>query len=94
MSILTAEDAKSHLNITTSDDDALLERKIATAETWVAQHLGYALDDVDQFPSGTPEPVLEAVRQLVGHLYADREGMTAPPDGIHAMLDPFKRVEF
>lgn len=80
--------------ILTTDDDVLIASKITTAEAWVAQHLGYALDDVDQFPSGTPEPVLEAVRLLVGHLYADREGMTAPPDGIHAMLEPFKRVEF
>lgn len=94
MSILTVEDLKAHLNVSLADDDALIASKIATAEAWVAQHLGYALDDVDQFPNGTPEPILEAVRQFVGWAYSDREGMTAPPDGIHALLEPFKRVEF
>lgn len=92
MSILTTDDVKAHLNITTTDDDALIASKITVAEAWVAQLLGYALDDADQFPGGAPAPVLEAVRQLVAWLYADREGSSVPPDGIHALLEPYRKV--
>lgn len=74
--ILTTDDIKAHLNLTTTDDNALIASKIAVAEAFVAQQLGTALDDATAFPNGTPEPVKEAVRQLVAHLYENREATT------------------
>lgn len=74
--ILTTDDIKAHLNLTTTDDDALIASKIAVAEAFVAQQLGAALDDAETFSGGTPEPVKEAVRQLVAHLYENREATT------------------
>lgn len=76
MTILTVEDVRQHLNLTLTDDDALIASKIAVAEAFVAQQLGTALDDATAFPGGTPEPVKEAVRQLVAHLYENREATT------------------
>lgn len=70
MSIITVADAKAHLNITTDTDDALLEGKIEAAEAFIDGWLpvGGKLADIT-----VPGDLKEAIRQLVGHLYENRE---------------------
>jgi uncharacterized phage protein (predicted DNA packaging) len=67
------EDMKAHLNVTISDDDALIDAQITAAEAHLAGWLGFGLDDEDQFPDGRPEDINQAVKMLVAHWYAERE---------------------
>lgn len=98
MSIITLEDAKAHLNITGPEDDYVISAKIAAAEAWTGAYIGAALDDVAVFPEGPPEPVKEAVRQLVAHLYENREATVlganafVPPFGLTDLLGPYREI--
>lgn len=100
MSVVTVEDAKAHMNVTIDDDDALIAAKIDAAEAWIAQFIGVALDDAETFPDGTPEPVIEAVKQLAGHLYENREAslvgisMTDVSPGLFDLLAPYREYVF
>jgi hypothetical protein len=98
--IIEVEDAKAHMNVTSDDDDALIEAKIGAAEAWIGEFIGSALDDAETFPNGCPEPVKEAVRQLTAHLYENREativGVTASdiPLGLFDLVAPYRRYVF
>lgn len=100
MAIISIEDIKAHLNIVGADDDALLTGKIAAAEGWLAKFIGHELDDTIAFPDGTPAPLAEAVRQLVGHLYENREaslvGISAEvlPFGVFELVAPYREYVF
>lgn len=100
MTILTVEDVRQHLNVTLTDDDALIASKIAAAEAWVATFIGSALDDATAFPNGTPEPVKEAVRQLVASLYENREANAVGVNvgsldpGFFDLLAPYRTYVF
>ncbi|MCD2185223.1 head-tail connector protein [Rhizobium sp. GN54] len=69
MSVIDLAAAKAHLSITDDTDDALIEAKIAAAENHVASYLGKPLSEFDPMPAAIPEAIL----QLVGHLYENRE---------------------
>ena len=94
MSIVTVAEAKAHMNIVTTDDDALITAKIDAAEAWVGSYLGTPLADP------VPEPVKEAVRQLVAHLYENREAsivgvsMTEVSPGMFDLLAPYREWSF
>lgn len=96
MTIVTVEDAKTHMNVTTDADDDLIAGKIAAAEAWIAKFIGFALDDAETFPDGTPEPLKEAVRQLVAHLYENREAsivgisMSDVSPGLFDLMSPYR----
>jgi len=98
MSIITLEDAKAHLNVTGSEDDYVISAKIAAAEAWIGAYIGMALDNLDAFPDGPAEPVKEAVRQLIGHLYENREATVVganafvPPFGVIDLLGPYREI--
>ena len=100
MPVVTVEDVKAHANITIDDDDDLIADKIAAAEAWIAQFIGSALDDAETFPDGTPEPLKEAVRQLVAHLYEHREAtlvgisMTDVSPGLFDLMAPYREYVF
>ena len=100
MTIITVADAKAHMNITGEADDALITAKIAAAEVWIALYIGTALDDAEAFPDGIPEPLKEAIRQLVAHLYENREatlvGMTMVDvsPGLFDLMAPFREWAF
>jgi uncharacterized phage protein (predicted DNA packaging) len=66
-------DMKAHLNVTSSDDDALITAQIAAAEAHLETWLGFDLDDDDHFPDGRPADLDQAVKLLVGHWYENRE---------------------
>ena len=69
MAVITVEDAKAHCNITTDADDGLIAGKIAAAEAFIDGWLEKPLAEMTTVPAD----LKEAVRQLVGHLYENRE---------------------
>jgi len=69
--MITVEDARAHLNITSEADDALLSDLIAAASRHIEGWCG--LDLAEAFPEGAPEDMQQACRLLVGHLYENRE---------------------
>lgn len=89
--MIELSDLKAHLNVTTDTDDDLLTDKIAAASEWVSKFTGIPAD-----ASEIPSPVKEAVRQLAGHLYENREaslvGVTAQqlPFGLVDLLTPYR----
>lgn len=96
MTILQIADLKQHLNIVSNDDDALVGNKIAAAEAWIGQFIGTALVDFDPLP----EPLKEAVRQLVAHLYENREAtligisMADVSPGMFDLMRPYREYVF
>ena len=86
---------KAHLNITTDDDDDLLQDKIDAASEWIAKYTGVPVDAPD-----TPAPFDEATRQLAAHLFENREatmvGVTAQalPFGLLDLLNPYREWAF
>ncbi len=77
MSILALPDIKAHMSVYTDDDDAMIQNKIDAAESWIGQFLGADLATFEP-TTGANEGILpahlqEAVRQLVAHLYNNRE---------------------
>ena len=100
MTTITVQDVKDHLNVDSDEDNNLLAAKIDAAEAWLAQFIGSPLDDATAFPDGTPEPIKEAVRQLVGHLYSNREAtlvglsMTDVTPGLFDLVRPFREYQF
>ena len=70
MTILSLADAKAHMNVWIDDDDVMIQNKIAAAEQWIGDYIGQTLASI---PSPYPDTLLEATRQLVAHLYNNRE---------------------
>lgn len=83
---LALSDLKAHCNITGSTDDAVLTRLLSASETHVVRLLGFALDDVEEFPEGTPADLELAVLQLAADWYENREASLV---GVSAMPIPF-----
>lgn len=96
MSILTVADLKAHMNIVTNDDDALIASKIDAAEEWIGSFIGTPLEDLEDVPA----PLCEAVRQLVAHLYENREAtlvglsMTDVSPGLYELMAPHREWVF
>ncbi len=102
MTVVSVADVKAHMNVTVADDDALIGDKIAAAEAWIGTFIGSPLDDATAFPDGAPEPLKEAVRQLVAHLYENREAtlvgntltsMDVSP-GLFDLIGPYREYVF
>lgn len=71
---------KQQLRIDFDDDDDLVERKIAAAQDHIERHLGFKIEE--EYPpagdppvSAIPPALVEAVCQLVGHWYENREAV-------------------
>lgn len=96
MTILSAADAKAHLNITDDTDDDLIAAKIEAAEAWVSAFTGSDFADEEAFPDGAPAPVVEAIRKLVADLYEHRESSAeiAAPFGVADLLAPYRKWAF
>lgn len=96
MATISVADVKAHANITLDDDDALIAAKIDAAEEWIGAFVGTPLVEFDP----VPEPIKEAVRQLVAHLYENREAtlvgvtMNDVTPGLFDFLAPFRRYVF
>lgn len=96
MTVITVEDAKAHLNITTDADDTLIAGKIEAAEVWIGRWLETPLAEMTEVPAD----LKEAVRLLVGHLYENREatliGLTAEevPFGVWDIINQHRAWSF
>lgn len=92
--------AKAHLNLTDDGDDQLVTALIAAAKAHIARLLGFALDDEDQFPAGTPADLDEAQLLLIGHWYENREQtitgtIIAPiPFGVAEIVAEYRSYSF
>ena len=99
MSVITLDDMKSHLNVTTTDDDTLITAKIAAAEAFITPYVLAATIETD-FPSGAPPDLQEAVRQLAAHLYENREASvigntpSVLPFGLWDLIGPYRLMSF
>ncbi|MEP9372580.1 head-tail connector protein [Mesorhizobium sp. KR1-2] len=69
--IVNVETLKEQIVVDIDDDDALIERKIAAAQDHIERQLGFKIEE--EYPSGVPAALVEAVCQLVGHWYENRE---------------------
>lgn len=87
--IIDLADAKAHLNVIDETDDAVITRKIAAAEARIG-----ALVTCSVHPDNAPGDVKEAARQLVAHLYADREGAASIPPCVLELLAPYREWAF
>jgi Phage gp6-like head-tail connector protein len=100
MSTVTLEAAKAHLNITDNADDDLIQSKINASEAHIEQLLGSTLATGFTGPAGVPDDVKEAILQLVGHFYENREatlvGISAEeiPFGVWQLLAPYREYVF
>jgi hypothetical protein len=108
MSIMNLIDIKAHIRVTIEDDDALIQSKIDAAESWIGLYLGAALStfvptgEAVQDEENIPAPLQEAVRQLVGFLYDNREAavvgntitVTALTPGFYDLLGPYRCYVF
>lgn len=87
--IVSIEDVKAHLNITTPDDDALIGLKIGVAESFIDGFLAEPMAEMAEVPSA----LQEAVRQLAAWFYENREGQPVP-DGIWQLLNQYREWAF
>lgn len=89
--IVTVEQVKAQLNVTTDIDDALLARKIAAAQSHIESLLGFAIEN--RYPPAAGDPLVatvpsaleECVLQLAGHWYENREATLV---GVNAQALP------
>lgn len=97
---VTLEDAKLHLRVDHSADDALIEA-LCLAATQMAEHelqrglisregtVGYG-----ETPADVPAAIRQWILLQIGHLYEHREatveGSVTPLPNLHALLDPFR----
>lgn len=97
---LNLDTLKVHCNVSGTDDDAVLSRLLSAATRHVERVLGYAIDDEEQFPDGTPEDLDQAVYLLSAHWYENREASlvavsAAPlPMGVSAILNEYRNFTF
>jgi uncharacterized phage protein (predicted DNA packaging) len=63
--------AKLQLNLTTTDDDALVTRLITAAQDWLQRQLGYTI--ATEYPTTVPPALDHAVLLMTGHYYTNRE---------------------
>lgn len=83
---LSVNDLKAQLNITGTADDTLLTRLLSVATKMIEQHLGFALTDTDELPSGAPADLEHAVYLTAAHFYENRESVLV---GVNAQPLPF-----
>ena len=75
MAYLSLDIAKRHLNIEPeyTDDDALIEQYIGTAELMVELDIHESLTSLEVEPGKIPAPLIQAMLLLVGTYYVARE---------------------
>lgn len=72
---LSLEDAKRHLMVDFSEDDALIAEYIKASEGKLSNDLKRPLSELEGEGGELPSPLLHALRLLVGRFYMSREGV-------------------
>ena len=91
---------KAHCNVTGTQDDAVLTRMLSASTAHLERILGFAIDDADEFPNGTPADLEEAVLMLAAHWFENREatlvGVSAQalPFGVRDVVGEYRRYTF
>ncbi len=91
---------KAQTNVTDDADDTLLTRILGAATAHVERVLGFAIDDADEFPDGTPDDLQHAVLMLAAEFYENREaslvGVTAQPVpfGVAQIVNEYRSYTF
>ena len=80
--INSVEDTKAFLNVTGSDDDALITSLIEAAESWLDRWLETPMAEMDAVPAD----LKHAAKMLVAHFYENREASLV---GVSAEEVPF-----
>ena len=95
--IVSLNELKAHLNVTLDEDDWVLSVKLDAAR----QHIEAWCGPLDTFEGAVPHDLREALKQLAGHLYENREAtfigqgaVTEVPFGFHELIGPYRRWEF
>jgi hypothetical protein len=97
---VTLDDLKAHSNVVGTADDAVLTRILSAATRHVERLLGFALDDEDQFPDGTPEDLEHAVLMLAADWFENREASLvgvsgqSVPFGVRDIIDNYRTYTF
>ncbi|MGF7160334.1 secreted protein with Ig-like and vWFA domain [Rhodoligotrophos appendicifer] len=86
MTIVSIEQMQDQLNLPISQDEYLIEQKIGAAEAWIAAYIGADLIEKYETPDAVPATVVEAIKQLAGHFYEQREGSPTIPNGVTDLL--------
>lgn len=81
---------KQHCSVVGTADDVVLTRCLGAATAHLKRLLGFAIDDAEQFPDGTPADVEMATLQLAAHYFENREATIV---GVSAMPIPFGVAE-
>ena len=102
--MISINDARAHLRIDGTQDDAEISAKMIIAEALIASYIGHLRGDVfgePQPPEITAadtqrfrhQPALDAARLLIlGDLWANRESTTGDPlsPSVKRLLEPFR----
>lgn len=101
MAAVTLDEAKAHLRVDGTDDDADITLKLAAAEDAAAQYLDRHLPwtDADDAEAPVPASVKVAILLILGDLYAVREGSVigathATNPTVERLLNPYRRITF
>ena len=92
--------AKAHLNVTKDDDDAVITRLVSASAAHLGRQLGFAIDDADVFPDGTPADLEQAQLLVIGHWFENREQtitgtiITQLPMGVQEIIAEYRTFSF
>ena len=85
MALITLADAKAHLRVDGSDDDADVQAKLNEASAIILDYLKWntspVMDDIT-----APDHVKAACKLVLGDLYAEREGGAPISPAVQALL--------
>lgn len=100
--IVTTDQMKAQLNILSSEDDDIIERKIEAAQSHIERLLGFKIEETyggtDQ--EKIPPALIEAVCQLAAHWFENREaalvGVSGEdlPFGLWQIVNEFREYSF
>lgn len=101
MTVVTMDEAKAHLRIDGTEEDADITLRLAAAEDAAAQYIDRPLPWTDAAGLEVPVPasVKAAILLMLGDLYSNREGgvfgtiHTVNPT-VERLLWPYRRLSF
>lgn len=94
--IVTLEEIKQHLYIDFEADNDLLSSMIEAAESIIEKYLNTSFDSLTDDKGNIPTPIKQAIKIMVGNLYANRESVSFNaypskiPYSFEYLIQPFK----
>jgi hypothetical protein len=82
--MITLDHLKAEVNVTGDADDAILQRKLDGAQSWVRGFIGWSTDPSDP-------AIEEAILRLAAHRYEYGDGL---PEGLTDSLRPYRSWSF